>query len=160
MKRTPEADAITGLILEVFRLNGQLLHEGDRLSQPLGLTSARWQVLGAIGIAGHPMSVAQIGRRMGVSRQAVQRIANDLEALGFIAFKNNPDHARAKLVEPTAKGSKALKRIENIQAEWSNALAKGLDVARLGEAVELMRELRVRCETTEIQLMNTKEMGQ
>lgn len=157
MKHTPEAAALTDLILEVFQLNGQLLTTGDRLSKTLGLTSARWQVLGSIDLAGHPLSVAQIGRRMGVSRQAVQRVANDLEALGFVTFESNPDHIRAKLVVPTAKGRKALNRITAIQIEWSNALAKGMDAARLSEAVEVVRESRLRCVTTETTPMNAKE---
>jgi hypothetical protein len=39
---------ITDLILETFRLNGELLTAGDRLVADLSLTSARWQVLGAV----------------------------------------------------------------------------------------------------------------
>ncbi len=154
MKHTPEAAALTNLILEVFRLNGQLLIAGDRLTQPIELTSARWQVLGAINLAGHPISVAQIGRRMGITRQAVQRIANDLKALGFVTFESNPDHVRAKLVVPSTKGWEALNRINAIQIKWSNALTKDMDAARLIETVEVLRELRSRCETTETTPMN------
>jgi hypothetical protein len=36
-------NAFTELILEVFRLNGLLLEAGDRLTHPVGLSSARWQ---------------------------------------------------------------------------------------------------------------------
>lgn len=145
MQRTPEAVAMTELVLEVFRLNGRLLEAGDRLTRPLGLTSARWQVLGAIEIAGQPLTVPQIGRRMGVSRQAVQRVANDLESLGFITFQDNPDHARAKLIVPTRKGRDALSQIDVMQMEWSNDLTEGMNAARLREAVEVLRELQSRC---------------
>ena len=122
MKRSCEAVAVTKLILELFRLNGQLLSAGDRLSKPAGLTSARWQVLGAIELAGCPLTVPQIGRRMGISRQAVQRIANDLDALGLITFDHNPDHARAKLVTPTENGRDVLARVDIRQIKWSNEL--------------------------------------
>lgn len=149
MKRTLEADAMTELILEVFRLNGQLLEAGDRLTKPFGLTSARWQVLGAIELAGQPLTVPQIGRQMGISRQAVQRVANDLASLGFITFENNPDHARAKLLVPTNKGQEALIKIDIGQIEWSNDLAQGLDAARLNEALVVLREWRSRCEQLE-----------
>ena len=47
-KRTPEGDALTSLVVDLFRLDSLLLTAGDRLVAPLGLTSARWQVLGAI----------------------------------------------------------------------------------------------------------------
>ncbi len=148
--RTPEADAMTELILEIFHLNGQLLLEGDRLTEPLGLTSARWQVLGAVELASHPMSVAQISRRMGLSRQAVQRVANDLEGQGFINFENNPDHVRAKLIVPTKKGQKVLRKIAVIQAKWSNALAKGIGKARLIDTLEVLTEIKSRCEIMNI----------
>ena len=47
-KRTPAGDALTDLILDLFRLNSLILTAGDRLVARLGLTSARWQILGAI----------------------------------------------------------------------------------------------------------------
>ncbi|MCP4183408.1 MAG: MarR family transcriptional regulator [Hyphomicrobiales bacterium] len=146
MEHTPEAAAFTNLILEVFRLNGKLLSEGDRLTKPVGLTSARWQVLGAIDIAGHSLTAPQISRRIGSSRQAVQRIVNDLERLGFVATKTNPDHVRAKLIEPTATGNQALSRIRIKQLEWSNDLVRGMDADQLNEAVKVLKELLSRCE--------------
>lgn len=146
MNRASQASAMTNLILEIFRLNGQLLNEGDRLTKPLELTSARWQVLGAVGLANYPMSVAQIGRRMGLTRQAVQRVANDLKKLKFIRFENNPDHVRAKLIVPTEKGQSALNKIAVIQAKWSSDLAKGIDEERLIDALEVLRELQSHCE--------------
>jgi len=48
---------MTNLILEIFRVNGLLLAAGDRLTRDLGLTSARWQVLGAL--AEGPLTAAQ-----------------------------------------------------------------------------------------------------
>lgn len=149
MRHTEAGAALTALILEVFRLNGLLLTEGDRLTGPLGLTSARWQVMGALRGAGRPLTVAQIGRRMGLSRQNVQRIANDLAAAGFLRFQSNPDHKRAKLVAPTAKGDQALDRLEAVQADWVNALADGLDARALDGAVALMAAIRRRCEAPE-----------
>ena len=149
MDRTAEAATFTTIILEVFRLNGLLLSQGDRLTEPHGLTSARWQILGALELAGQPLSVAQIGRRMGLSRQGVQRISNDLETLGFVRFEENPDHARAKLVVLRKKGIEALKHIDLAQIEWSNNLTKGMSSSQLDATVELLRELRSRCEAFE-----------
>ena len=75
--------AVTALILEAFRLNGRLLAAGDALVAGLGLTSARWQVLGAVAASPASLSVAQIARGMGLTRQAVQRLANDMERDGL-----------------------------------------------------------------------------
>ena len=142
---TPAGSAVTSLILEVFSLNGQLLAAGDQLTKRLGLTSARWQVLGAIALAGQALSVAQIGRRMGLSRQAVQRVANDLQTSGFVVYGDNPDHKRASLVTMTSKGQSAFEEMERVQANWANELASGLDAARLEEAVDILREVQKRC---------------
>ena len=147
---SPEGGAVTGLILEVFRLNGQLLAAGERLTSAQGLTSARWQVLGAIVLAGQALSVAQIGRRMGLSRQAVQRVANDLQKIGFVVFGDNPDHKRASLVTLTSKGDAVYHKMERVQADWANRLARDMDTARLEDAMEVLRTLQKRSEALEI----------
>jgi hypothetical protein len=53
-QRTPAGDALTNLVLDIFRLNTLILTAGDRLVAALGLTSARWQILGAIVAAERP----------------------------------------------------------------------------------------------------------
>lgn len=55
-------NAVTELILETFRLNGRLLAAGDALVANIGLTSARWQVLGAIALSPVPLPVAHLAR--------------------------------------------------------------------------------------------------
>jgi DNA-binding MarR family transcriptional regulator len=142
---TETGKQLTGLILEVFRVNGALIAAGDQLVQDLGLTSARWQVLGAIALENRPLSVAQIARRMGLSRQAVQRVANDLEAAGLIEYRENPDHKRAKLVALTASGETVYAKADARQAEWVNVMADGIDGRKIGDAVELLRIVAERC---------------
>src|SRR5258708_36722777 len=88
-------DALTELILETFRLNGRLVAAGDALVADLGLTSARWQVLGAIALSPVPLPVAHIARNMGLTRQAVQRLANEMARDGLVRFGANPHHRRA-----------------------------------------------------------------
>ena len=112
---TEAGEAVTALILDVFRLNGRLLVAGDRLVAELGLTSARWQILGAIAYAERPESVAWHARTMGLHRQGIQRIANELEAEGIVEFKPNPHHKRAHLVVLTQKGSKLFEAALAIQ---------------------------------------------
>jgi DNA-binding MarR family transcriptional regulator len=141
---TAEGAGLTGLILETFRLNGRLLAAGDHLTSDLGLSSARWQVMGAI--EGAPLPVAQIARNMGLTRQAVQRVANVLADEGAVEFVDNPDHRRAKLVRLTAGGRAVLAEVERRQVEWSNRLAAGLTGEAIEEALTVMRTLRQRLE--------------
>src|SRR3546814_9282310 len=79
---TDRASSLSRLVLTVFRLNGGLLEAGDALVRDIGLTSARWQVLGASAEHGAPQTVSQIARTMGLTRQAVQRVADDLHRAG------------------------------------------------------------------------------
>jgi DNA-binding MarR family transcriptional regulator len=147
-QRTPAGEAVTDLILEVFRLNGRLLVAGDRLVSRLGLTSARWQVLGAIALAERPEPVAWIARSMGLNRQGVQRIVNELAAEGHVALEPNPHHRRASLVVLTEQGRKAFAAADRMQSPWVNALAKGLGAEDIAAAKRTIAALRRRLEET------------
>ncbi len=144
MAHTRGGKVFTGLVLEVFRLNCRFLAAGDRLTKPLALTSARWQVLGAIKQA---RSVAQIARRMGLARQNVQRLADALEKEGMVAYAPNPDHQRAKLVCLTERGKKAFGRLGRLQEAWANQIASSIPQPELTVTLEVLRKLRSTLET-------------
>lgn len=146
-QRTPEGALLTDLILECFRLNGRLLAAGDRMTQDLKLSSARWQVMGAIDQG--PLPVAQIARTMGLTRQAVQRVTNALVEDGLVWFQANPNHRRAQLVALTPAGRAALDEVTRRQIDWSDALAAGVTPAELGTALSVLRTLRARLEATD-----------
>lgn len=132
MKTQPKSDidqAMTQLILQVFRLNGSLLEAGDRLVSDIGLTSARWQVMGGIASSETPKPVAWIAQDMGFSRQAVQRVVNDLKKIGLVELQPNPRHARANYVVLTQKGMRCLAQASERQAVWVKSLIQGLDHA-------------------------------
>jgi DNA-binding MarR family transcriptional regulator len=142
-KRTPAGDAVTDLILDLFKLNSRILAAGDRLVAELGLTSARWQILGAIVTAERQQPVAWLARDLGANRQNVQRIVNDLHAEGFIAFEPNPHHRRAQLVVMTDKGKQAFDAAMQLQAPWINSLSDGLsvkDIERVHRVIKILRK--------------------
>lgn len=141
-KRTPSGDAVTDLVLDLFRLNNQLLATGDRLVARLGLTSARWQILGAIVAADYPQPVAWLARNLGANRQNVQRIVNDLEKEGLVAFETNPHHRRAQLVVLTDKGKKTFDAAMGLQAPWIDGLSQGLSVKKIETAHQVILALR------------------
>ena len=121
-KSPTNAELLTNLMLLVFRANGYLLDAGNKLVAPLGLTSSRWQVLGALW--NQARTVSEIARVMGLTRQSVQRTANTLAEDKFLTFYNNPNHARAALLTLTNKGRAALEKATELQIEWSKNLAK------------------------------------
>jgi len=146
IRHTTSSKDVTALILEVFRLNGCLLASGDRLVADLGLTSARWQVLGAIALASSTETVARLARTMGLRRQGVQRIVNELAAEGFVAWRANPHHRRAKLVVLTDKGRDAVDAAQARQLPWARALARGMPGDDINAAATLLEALRRRLE--------------
>lgn len=137
---------MSNLILDLFRLNNRMLAAGDRLVAGLGLTSARWQVVGSIVAADRPQPVAWLARDMGANRQNVQRIVNDLEQEGLVAFQPNPHHRRAQLVVLTNKGKQSFEAAMRLQAPWVNHLADGLQAADIKMTHSVITALRRRLE--------------
>jgi len=122
-RRPPGVDALTDLTLTVFRLNGVLLQWGDSLVEPLGLTSARWQMLGAIALAGAPLTAPQIGDAMGVTRQGAQKQLNLLLEQRLVATRSNPAHRRSPLYELTPQGRALYQRVESLWADRAAGIA-------------------------------------
>ena len=144
---TSTGETYTELILEIFKVNGLLLNAGDRLTKDLGASSARWQVMGAIDLAKTPLTVPQIGRRMGLKRQSIQRTVNILVEDDLIELIENPDHQRAKLAQLTVKGKSILDRISRRQIRWANQVSDGLNPKEIKTGVKLMSEIRRRLST-------------
>jgi DNA-binding MarR family transcriptional regulator len=137
---------LTDLILTLFRVNNRTLSWGDRLVAPLGLTSARWQVLGAIVFADRPQPVAWLARDLGANRQNVQRIINDLHREGIVAFEPNPHHRRAQLVVLTKKGQETYDSAIRLYDPKVNDLANGLPVDDIETAHRVLLTLRKKLE--------------
>lgn len=153
-RRTPSGEVLTDLILMVFRLNGRLLAAGDSLVADLGLTSARWQVLGAIALSPNLQPVAWLARSMGLNRQGVQRIVNEMRDDGLVELRPNPHHRRAHLVALTKRGEHAFAAASRLQAPWANALAKGIQAEELAKTQRLLATL---CERLDRELGKSRE---
>ena len=148
-KRTPAGEVLTSLILDLFRVNSLLVTTGDRLVARLGLTSARWQVLGAIAAAARPQPVAWLARDMGANRQNIQRIINDLRRQALVAFEANPHHRRAQLVILTDKGKQTFDAAMRLQAPWINSLSEGLSVKDIQTVQNVVMSVRQKLENSE-----------
>ena len=146
-QKTPATAALTDMIFNSFRLHGQLIAFGDQIVKEFRLTSARWQILGSISIANTDVTVPGIARNLGLSRQAVQRVANDLERDGFVVFGDNPDHKRAKLVLLTDMGRRVHMKAERKYLTWANANHEKFKISGVLTAMEVMQALSGCCTT-------------
>ena len=139
--------SFTEVVLEVFRVNGALLAAGNRLCEGTGLTPARWQVLGALAIAGEPRTVAQIARAMGLTRQAVQRLVDELETEGALRrLDHHPESRRARPVQLTARGESLFAEMVRRQRPWAARIGAGIRQTDLLTTLDVLRAIRTRLE--------------
>src|SRR5262249_24457009 len=108
-------EALTDVILLVFRVNGQLLEAGDRLVEHLQLTSAWWQMLGAVARSPSPRTAPLLAAAMGVTRQGAQKQLNLLLDGGLVTAEPNPGHARSPRYVLTRKGASLYVATERVQ---------------------------------------------
>ena len=141
MKHSQEGKQLTDIILEVFKLSGFLIAEGDILTNELGLNSARWKVLGALSNSKEATTVSDVARNMGLTRQAVQRIANEMVEDGLLYFQANPLHKRAKLLGLTKAGEETFDELADKQIKWVNTVADRLKIKDLELTFDVLREL-------------------
>jgi DNA-binding MarR family transcriptional regulator len=144
--RTPAGAAATHVILSTFRANSLLLGAGDLLGAAEGLTSARWQVLGAIALAGRPLTVPQIARRMGLTRQSVHATVRRLVDDELLDVSPNADHRRSPLVDLTRAGRSTYGSIDRKQVAWVNRLARGIGRSDLETTARVLDDLCRRLE--------------
>ncbi|MET7339205.1 MarR family winged helix-turn-helix transcriptional regulator [Nonomuraea sp. NPDC005650] len=137
-KLTRAGTAATQVILATFRANGAFQAVGDELTSDLPLTTAQWQVMGPIVAGGRPLTVAQIARRMGLTRQSVHALVRRLVDQGLVEFAPNADHRRSPLVQLTDAGSAAYSILDRRQVEWANRLGARIPESDLETAERVL----------------------
>jgi DNA-binding MarR family transcriptional regulator len=121
--RTQEAER---LVEDVLECAGALRRYGDALTRPLGQTEVRWAVMSVL--SGGARSVPQVARRLGVSRQSVQRVANLLAAEDLIESVANPDNARSPLFRLSKRGEEVLAAITRVADPWHRRVGEELSL--------------------------------
>ena len=147
IRQNNKATVLTEIMLAVFRVNGRLLEKGDQLVAPLGLSSARWQVLGAVALAGKPLTAPQVAEAMGVTRQGAQKQLNKLEADGFFEQRPNPRHERSPLYALTKQGSRAMAGAMALQDVWAGDLAAGVSKTDLQQTLQTLQAIYTSLDT-------------
>lgn len=137
----PKRVLFLDLVLSVFRLNGLLISEGDAMTQPLGLTHARWKVIGAIALSTNGLTVPGIARVLGQSRQAVQRITDVMVEDGLLLYLPNPRHKRSVLVTLSDEGVSTYSLLREVQDPWAIDTTEDIPTEELDTALRLVRRL-------------------
>jgi DNA-binding MarR family transcriptional regulator len=128
----PHAEEVDRLVADVLECAGALRRYGDALTRPLGQTEVRWAVLSVL--SGGARTVPQVARRLGVTRQSVQRVANLLAAEGLIESVANPDNARSPLFRLSKRGEEVLTAITRAADPWLRRVGEELSLEDLRRA--------------------------
>src|SRR5438105_2255091 len=96
-------------VVSVMRADQILMDQATEVLRPLGLTFARYQVLGMLRWTG-PLTLGKLGDRLWITPATVTNAIDRLEAVGLCRRVDHPKDARATLAEITAKGRKLFDR--------------------------------------------------
>ena len=142
----PDEDAYALLVADVFQAAGEMRRHGEAIAQQAEQTQARWQVMSVISDG--DWTVSDVARRLGVTRQGVQRIADELVADGLGAYADNPRHRRSAFLRLTAKGEGALAKITAVARRHNQKITKLFSSEELARTRELLRRIIRVLETT------------
>ncbi|WP_028925725.1 MarR family winged helix-turn-helix transcriptional regulator [Pseudonocardia acaciae] len=136
------AQALEDLTTEVFALNTRLERAGDGMTAPVGLSAARWRVLGRLEDG--PATATQLAAEYGIRRQAAQQLVARLREDGLVETVPNPKDRRAPLVRMTERGVKTLSLMEPVGRAWTERMSESIPIEDLAAAVRVLRVLRRR----------------
>jgi len=87
------------------------------------------------------LTQADIARRMGITRQSVQRTSHLLLKEGYLEAIENPSHKQANLLQPSEKGYEALSEIRPMHEKVAGQVFR--NIGEFGAFVEDVKILGV-----------------
>ncbi len=104
-------------------------------------SAGRRSLLRSLKVDG-PATVPQLARARPVSRQFIQKLANEMATDGLVEFINNPEHKRSKLVWITAKGERLLTEMMEQDIKLGAWLVQDLNESDIRTATHVVRTLK------------------
>lgn len=127
------------LVADVHELTHVTRRISDEEARDRGSSVAQWHLLSVISDG--PRTVPSIAQRLGISRQAVQRVGDDLVAAGHVTVTENPRHARSPLLTITATGRRLQADLYRASGPARQAAIEQAGLSR-GDLAEARRVLR------------------
>jgi DNA-binding MarR family transcriptional regulator len=117
------------ILLRASRIVNRDVVEGLQARGYSGLRSTHTTLLSNIDLAGS--SVTDAAERAGITKQAMGRLASELEANGYIQVEIDPRDARVRVLRLTAQGSKLMLDSLDVMTELERSYAKMIGDKRL-----------------------------
>jgi DNA-binding MarR family transcriptional regulator len=113
--------------------------------RPSGQSLARWEVLDRCSSG--PTTVPGVARELRLTRQAVQRVVDELSADGLLAPEPNPAHRRSPLFAATAAGRALLEDLRRRAAGWYAHVGRELTTEEIDALRGLLAKLHHAADT-------------
>jgi DNA-binding MarR family transcriptional regulator len=127
-------------VVSVMRAEQIFLRRATDALRPLGLTFARYQVLGMLRWAG-PLTLGAVGHRLWITPGTVTNAIDRLEAAGLCRRVSHPTDARATLAEITTRGQQLFDRaVQALNTDLFGTV--GLADDELDQLVRLIGKIR------------------
>jgi DNA-binding MarR family transcriptional regulator len=127
-------------VVSVMRAEQIFLRRATDTLRPLGLTFARYQVLGMLRWVG-PLTLGAVGHRLWITPGTVTSAIDRLEKAGLCRRVSHPTDARATLVETTAKGRQVFDRaVDKLNTDLFGTV--GITDEELDTLVGLIEKIR------------------
>jgi DNA-binding MarR family transcriptional regulator len=117
------------LLLRTSRIVNRHVVEGLQARGYSGLRSTHTALLSNIDLAGS--SVTEAAERAGITKQAMGRLAAELEEAGYIRIEADPEDARVRVLRLTAEGKALMLDSFDVMAELERRYAGMIGERRL-----------------------------
>jgi DNA-binding MarR family transcriptional regulator len=111
---------------------------GVKRSEYAFLTAAQSRLLATM--AGKPTSMAELARRLAISRQAVHKTAAELARRGILEIRDDPDRRNAKRIVYTERGRQVNRAGAAIIERLEDRIASRIGPSRLADLKALLAE--------------------
>ncbi len=132
----PDPDGSLAFLLVQLGMHGARQF-GERL-QPLGLEQRQAGMLVRLA-ANEGRSQQAIAAMLGVNATRMVFLVDELEKLGLVERRRNPDDRRSHALYLTDQGRAALARVRAVAAAHEEQMSAGLSGAERGELISLLR---------------------
>ena len=135
-----KAEAIAELMLEVAQCFFRIRALGQKTGLITSWGGGAFGFMRSLALLG-PLTVPQIAQMRPTSRQRMQRLANELAAMGLVEFIDNPKHRRSKLVRLTPRGDARYRELNARFLTIASTMGVGLREADIRQTIEIVRRL-------------------
>lgn len=140
------------LAQRVFILHNQIMRVSDRLVAPLGLTSSRWLLLGALEKYQSPPTLSELSQDGLLTLQNVSRMVAAMEREGLVERFSQPGRGRSVFVRILPAGHDMLEAAEQAARRFSVGFLQGMDEQSVGKGERLLETLIGNLESFEREL--------